>query len=1149
MKRIISIALTLVLMLLSFSDGMISYALTPAEKELDVFANELATLVRDYAEASSGVADGDDYKFDFPLYYNPSVNEYFTAENVNNHNYIDISSELEALNKTAEEFETNRLIVKSQKSINYCGAVDVVSGYKDLYILQYDTLEETVMAYKYYLSCKNVEYVEPDFVVSAEASEPSTAALDGSASEVYYEIVDKVESWHTSENGFEDIKEELAQTKLAPILVAVLDSGVDTDHEIFENRLVESNVNLSSSGEENSCEDDYGHGTHVAGIVVDNTLSNVTVKPYKVLNNRGKGTVSLIAIAVDLAVQDGADIINMSLSSQGESQTMTDSVNAAVENNVNVVVAAGNNRADLSKTYYTPACIESAITVSACTKDYELASYSSYNGAVDIAAFGDDVKSAYLNNTYTLLDGTSMAAPQVAAGIAIVRSVFTDLSIAEVENKIKEYAIKMDEDENTNYFGAGLLYLKYILSKMPKTADPVFSVDDSEFSSTFKLTITCPEADAKILYVIHSGDEVENIGFVNGTEYTEPITVSVNTKISAVAYTKGKLFSSIVTHEYKRNSENEEDNYDIDENGMITGYFGSASDITVPQVIRGITVTGVGEKAFSGKSDIHSVSLPETATVISAKAFYECSNLQSVTGSGITTVCESAFELSTIESFPFEQLTFIGESAFSGCNNLANVNLTNAVTVEASAFENAKSLVSLDSNTLTTIGESAFRGTDVLSANLPALSEIPKNAFENCADLVSVNAQNVTELKANAFENCISLTEVNMPKLAAVGNSTFKNTGLVRFSSSSITSIGNYAFSSNSQLVAVNLPNVTKVGSYAFEKSPQLRFMHLPKLNDLGMCAFSNCTSLTSLWLPSLTKVVGWGFRNSSVEYLQLDSAEKILSLPDTLTALVVSSKLTSITVSAPETDFTVYGYAGTYAQEYAEKYEKTFTEVPVIIAQLPETVDVNEKYIYAYSFGFNLTYQWYKNDAVSNAGGVPIEGAVNFWYEPNKDDGAVAYYCVITSDDGNYYRQIASPPITNSPHYRQADLTDYYIVIEETNNIDRDLYTLESLSVIDELLSIDVSSYSLAEQESLNSLVQSIKDAISSLAYDYSLGDINDDGKVSLIDVRLVLKVIAGSESFDKLETLAADLNQDGKISLIDVRMILKIISGESVS
>lgn len=137
--------------------------------------------------------------------------------------------------------------------------------------------------------------------------------------------------------------------QLSQIAVAQLDSGVDLDHELLKDRLLPNNVNFSGTGEPDSCEDDYGHGTHVAGILADNNSSNVKIRPYKVLNRDGKGPISLIALAVDKAVEDGASIINMSLSSKGESQTMTDSVNNAVAKNINVVVAAGNDRADLEK--------------------------------------------------------------------------------------------------------------------------------------------------------------------------------------------------------------------------------------------------------------------------------------------------------------------------------------------------------------------------------------------------------------------------------------------------------------------------------------------------------------------------------------------------------------------------------------------------------------------------------------------------------------------------------------------------------------------------------------------------------------------------------------------------------------------------------
>ncbi len=1147
LKRIISIVLTFTILLLSVADGVISYASNVADDSLNDFATELSKLIRDHANCcASGDLDSDDYQFDFPLYYNPIVNEYFTEKPENNEDYIDISKELASINKTAEDFQTNRLIVKSSKSINYCGAIDVVSGYKDLYILQYESIADTIMAYKYYMGNKNIEYVEPDYYASSEVDLPEIPDNVGDATDV--------DTWFTSENGFDDLKSELAQNVLEEILVAVIDSGVDTDHEHLAGRLIESNVNLSDSGMENSCEDDYGHGTHVAGIVVTNTLENVKIKPYKVLNDRGNGSISQIVVAVDMAVEDGADVINLSITSKGESQTLTDSVDAATNKDVSVIVAAGNDKADLSKTYYSPACIESAITVSATARDSRLASYSNYNGTIDIAAHGDDIRSSYLNNRYILLNGTSMAAPQVAAGFAIVKSVYPELTSAEVEEKIKEYAIIMEEEEGCNYFGAGMLYLKYILSEIPRTANPVFSVESCEFSNSFNVTITCPERTATILYVMYSGEsiedleDIEGIGYLNGTEYKEPITVSIDTKIAAVAIIKGKLFSEVVVHSYDRTNITEEDNYDIDKNGMITGYFGKETDIVVPESIRGIAVTGIGIGAFEDNTKVHSVTLPAAATKINNDAFKNCTNLYSVKGDGLVEVGANAFELSTITEFPFEQIVTFGNYSFTGCNNLTNVDISNAEYIGKSVFENAYGLCDLSNDKLTTFGANAFAGSSVKSITLNKITTIPKNAFEGCSALTTVTAQSATVVSNSAFLSCSALENLDMPSLKTVNAYAFKNTGFSKFYSDSIIEIGNYAFQECKKLVGVSLPNLTKAGNSAFITCSNLKFVNLPKVTEVSMGMFKECSSLKSLWLPSVTKTSALAFTDSAIEYLQLDKVQKIVALPDTLLALVVPTSFSSVTASVPETEFKVYGYKDTYAETFALENGKEFIEVPAIVATLPETFDVNDKYIYAYSFGFNCTYQWYENDCVSNEGGTIIEGATNFWYEPNKEDEAVAYYCIITSDDGTNYRSIVSAPITNSPYLRNADLSNYYTVIEETQNIDRELYTDESLSVIDELTSVDVSEFSLADQDKLDSLVQSIKDAVSSLVYDYELGDINDDGKVSLIDVRLALKTISGSDTLDRLQTLAADVNQDDKISLIDVRMILKIIAGELV-
>ena len=150
------------------------------------------------------------------------------------------------------------------------------------------------------------------------------------------------------------------------------------------------------------------------------------------------------------------------------------------------------------------------ITVSAINSSYKLSSYSNYNGTVDIAAPGDDIESAYLNNTYVKMSGTSMSAPQVTAAIAFVRSFYVNKTNFEVENLIKEYATKIADNLNNKY-GSGALYVKYIFEPRPRTIDPVFSVDSCSFVNSFNVSIKCFEENSRIYYLKIEGDLEDNI--------------------------------------------------------------------------------------------------------------------------------------------------------------------------------------------------------------------------------------------------------------------------------------------------------------------------------------------------------------------------------------------------------------------------------------------------------------------------------------------------------------------------------------------------------------------------------------------------------------------------------------------------------------
>ncbi|MDE6737439.1 MAG: leucine-rich repeat domain-containing protein [Treponemataceae bacterium] len=158
----------------------------------------------------------------------------------------------------------------------------------------------------------------------------------------------------------------------------------------------------------------------------------------------------------------------------------------------------------------------------------------------------------------------------------------------------------------------------------------------------------------------------------------------------------------------------------IDENGVLTKYeYDSGRDhgkVTIPEGI-----TGIGEGAFEGCSDLNSVGIPGTVTSIGDNAFKGCSNLNPVEiPNTVKCIGNNAFEncqaLNKIELL--DGVTSIGNGAFKGCNNLQTVTLPNTVTaIGDNAFEDCRVLEKIDiPESVTSIGSDAFKGCDNLGA-------------------------------------------------------------------------------------------------------------------------------------------------------------------------------------------------------------------------------------------------------------------------------------------------------------------------------------------------------------------------------------------------------------------------------------------------
>lgn len=250
---------------------------------------------------------------------------------------------------------------------------------------------------------------------------------------------------------------EKADFKNNPVLVAVIDTGINASHELFDGVLCDEGLwynalDKTTGSANNNVKDEcangnlIGHGTHVAGIVAQEIKKYgledyIKILPVKASNN-GSFDASYVVEAInyvkDLATQDKTIVINMSLTKMirssdtswwGKNGKIDVAVQSAVREGVIVCAAAGNERKNSASSGYSlgsPACFENVIGVMNYGEGLIPAPKSNYGAAYDIAAPGQNIKSASKdgNNNYNTKDGTSMATPFVSFAAAVLEIRF-----------------------------------------------------------------------------------------------------------------------------------------------------------------------------------------------------------------------------------------------------------------------------------------------------------------------------------------------------------------------------------------------------------------------------------------------------------------------------------------------------------------------------------------------------------------------------------------------------------------------------------------------------------------------------------------------------------------------------------------------------
>ncbi len=313
---------------------------------------------------------------------------------------------------------------------------------------------------------QDIEYVEADLLLKSNFV-PNDARYS--------------EQWHMTEEvaglQMESVWDEVTGEG---VVVAVIDSGYIEHQDLSPNLLpgydMITNAETAGDGDGRDADaTDMGdgetelehswHGTHIAGTIaavanngkgVVGIAHDAKVVPIRAMGRNG-GFISDIAASVIWAAggfvngvptnKNPAQVINLSLGGEGEcGQTIQKAIDTAVQLGATVVVSAGNDQQNVTK--FVPASCNNIITVGAVNRSGARAYYSNYGHQVEISAaggeiissFADGILSTWKGNGNAFYEGTSMAAPQVAAVAALLYQAKPDITPAEVATILSESA-------------------------------------------------------------------------------------------------------------------------------------------------------------------------------------------------------------------------------------------------------------------------------------------------------------------------------------------------------------------------------------------------------------------------------------------------------------------------------------------------------------------------------------------------------------------------------------------------------------------------------------------------------------------------------------------------------------------------------------
>ena len=239
------------------------------------------------------------------------------------------------------------------------------------------------------------------------------------------------EIWENAEQG-------------AGIVIAVLDSGIQTDHpDLVGNIIGGYNFTKDDHSNPEIYSDYLGHGTHVSGVIAaaDNNKGVVGIAPkcklliLKIINRQGEGSFKALTNAINYAIDwrgpkgEKVRIINMSVGGKDTNDELYRAIKYAHSKGIILVAAAGNegDGDPITTEVSYPGFYKEVIQVGSLSETKIPSKFSNTNVNLDFVGPGENILSTHLNGDYVKLTGTSMAAPFVSGSAALILKILVIL--------------------------------------------------------------------------------------------------------------------------------------------------------------------------------------------------------------------------------------------------------------------------------------------------------------------------------------------------------------------------------------------------------------------------------------------------------------------------------------------------------------------------------------------------------------------------------------------------------------------------------------------------------------------------------------------------------------------------------------------------